>query len=129
MPTITLLDFGVYVLTVTDANGCSATIEGIVDPAVGCSGSGIDLELIKRVNIETPQPGDTISFQLTIFNESENIATGVEVEDVVPNGFEVIASSIGDGGRLNGNIIRWDDLTIDGLSLMRITFNLSLIHI
>ena len=123
VPTITLLDFGVYVLTVTDANGCSATIEGIVDPAVGCSGSGIDLELIKRVNIETPQPGDTISFQLTIFNESENIATGVEVEDVVPNGFEVIASSIGDGGRLNGNIIRWDDLTIDGLSLMRITFN------
>jgi len=122
-PTISDLAFGVFVLTVTDANGCSATIEGIVDPARGCTGSGIDLELIKRVNIETPQPGDTISFQLTVFNESENVATGVDLEDVVPNGFDVIASSIGEGGQLTGNTITWEDLTVEGLSLLRISFN------
>ena len=122
-PTISGLQFGVFVLTVTDANGCTETIEGIVDPARGCSGSGIDLELIKRVNIETPQPGDTITFQITVFNESENVATGVDLEDVIPNGFDIITSSIGEGGQLSGSTIRWEDLTVEGLSLVRIAYS------
>ena len=49
---------GLYTLIVTDSNGCSVTVEGIVEPGEGCgTGNKIDLELIKRVNMATPQPG------------------------------------------------------------------------
>ena len=62
---------GTYTLVVTDANGCSVTAQGDVAPApMDCRDDLIDLELIKRVNVETPQAGDTIRFQLTVFNLS-----------------------------------------------------------
>ena len=118
------IGFGVYVLTVTDANGCAETVEAVVETGQGCLGSDIDLELIKRVNMETPMPGDTISFQLTVFNESENLATGIVLRDEVPNGFEIIPSSISDQGELLDNdIIEWSDLVVEGLSLYRVNFD------
>ena len=52
-------------------------LAGIVEPGEGCvSSDKIDLELIKRVNMATPQPGETVLFQLTVFNNSNVDATG-----------------------------------------------------
>ena len=123
-PTITNLTSGLYTVEVTDAEGCTTSSESVVVLAQGCgTGDRIDLELIKRVNRETPQPGDTITFQLTVFNNSELNATGVTVEDVVPNGFAIVAGSIGQGGQLVGNnVVTWSGLNVDGLSLARLSF-------
>ena len=122
--TINNLSDGLYTVVVTDASGCSVTAEAVVVRGVGCGTSDlIDLELIKRVNIATPQPGDIVTFQLTIFNNSQVNATGVTIEDVVPNGFVVQGSTITEGGQLVGeNTVRWSDVSIDGLSLIRVSF-------
>jgi len=122
--TIEGLSTGIYSVTVTDADGCSTSSESVVVLAQGCgTGDRIDLELIKRVNRETPQPGDTITFQLTLFNNSQVNATGVSVEDVVPNGFSIVPGSINEGGQVDGNnVVRWSNLNIDGLSLIRVSF-------
>ena len=108
----------------TDADGCSTSSESVVVLAQGCgTNDRIDLELIKRVNRETPQPGDTITFQLTVFNNSELNATGVTVEDVVPNGFTIVPGSIDQGGQIvDVNVVTWSGLSVDGLSLTRLSF-------
>jgi len=122
--TIDNLSDGLYSVVVTDSQGCSVSAEAVVVRGQGCSTSDlIDLELIKRVNIATPQPGDIVTFQLTIFNNSQVDATGVTIEDAVPNGFVVRGSTINEGGQLVGdNIVRWSDVSIDGLSLIRVSF-------
>ena len=114
---------GTYELIVEDANGCWISVETVVRPAQGCNtGDKIDLELIKRVNRSTPQAGESVLFQLTVFNNSNVDATGVDVTDVVPNGFTVVPGSIEGGGQLSGNTIIWSDLEIDALSLFRVSF-------
>jgi len=122
--TIDNLSDGLYSVVVTDSQGCSVSAEAVVVRGQGCSTSDlIDLELIKRVNIATPQPGDIVTFQLTIFNNSQANATGVTIEDVVPNGFVVRGSTINEGGQLvGGNTVRWSNVSIDGLSLIRVSF-------
>ena len=60
---------------------------------------------------------------MTVFNNSTVDATGVTVEDVVPNGFTIVPDGIEGGGQIvNGNTIRWSDLDIDALSLFRVSF-------
>ena len=123
-PSINNLSDGLYSVVITDATGCSVTAEAIIVRGQGCGSSDlIDLELIKRVNVATPQPGDIITFQLTVFNNSQVDATGVTIEDVVPSGFRVVEGSMNEGGSLVGNnIVRWSDVDIDGLSLIRVSF-------
>ncbi len=116
------LNASTYSLEVTDANGCKGETQVVVRIAEGCEDL-IDLELIKRVNESTPMPGDTIVFQLTLFNNSTTTATGVELSDYVPNGFVVIPSTIRDGGVLDSdNVIRWSNKTVPGFTLFRTAF-------
>ncbi|MEL6122111.1 MAG: SdrD B-like domain-containing protein [Bacteroidota bacterium] len=116
---------GLYNVAVRDANGCSgmaqATLEAPSEEE--CPTEKIDLEIIKRVNDETPQPGDTVNFILTIFNNGDLDATGVSVVDDVPSGFTIIESSIDNGGVVtNINTITWADLQLASLELQRFTF-------
>ncbi|MCB9296620.1 MAG: DUF11 domain-containing protein [Lewinellaceae bacterium] len=71
----------------------------------------IDLELIKTVNDNTPNVGDVVTFTITVFNQGPQPATGVAVEDVVPNGYSGIANITG-GGVLAGSTISWSGLNI-----------------
>gem|GEM_PF-3280904 len=117
------LGAGMYSVTVTDANGCTAEASSMVSPAVDCPQEFIDLELIKRVNNLTPQPGDTVNFLLTLFNNSETDATGVTVVDDVPSGFEIIESAIdNDGVVTNISSISWSGRDLPALSLVRYTY-------
>ena len=99
-------------------------MEVVINRESGCAtGDMIDLELIKRVNADIPKPGDTILFQLTVFNNSEVDATGVTLEDYLPNGFEVVEGQMGNGGFMVDNrTVRWANFDVDALSLYRVSF-------
>ena len=47
----------------------------------------VDISLIKTVSDAAPNVGDVITFTITVSNDGPNDATGVAVEDAVPNGF------------------------------------------
>ncbi|MEE9371803.1 MAG: SdrD B-like domain-containing protein [Saprospiraceae bacterium] len=87
----------------------------------------VDLELIKRVNISVPQPGEVVSFRLTVSNASQVNATGVAVQDVLPNGFTNI-TNISNGGSLSGNTITWSGLSINGFDEMRLTYDVEIVQ-
>ena len=141
-PRQTGLSEGVFTVDVIDGNRCTATTTVVIERAAGCgdgmtdggNGTGggntgggnnpnaIDLELIKRTNISTPRVGDTVVFQLTVFNNSENNATGVTIEDVVPSGFTIVPGGIDNGGVMTSpNVATWTDLDIDALDVIRLS--------
>ncbi|MEL6656096.1 MAG: SdrD B-like domain-containing protein [Bacteroidota bacterium] len=70
-----------------------------------------DLSLIKVVDNETPDIGDLVTFTITVTNDGPSDATGVGVEDVVPNGYSNIGN-ISNGGTLAGNVINWDGISL-----------------
>ena len=92
------------------------TMPAHVDP------TAIDLELIKRTSVTTPRAGDTVVFQLTVFNNSNNNATGVTVEDNVPSGFTVLPEGIDNGGLLmSSGVVAWSDLEIEAFDVIRLS--------
>ena len=80
---------GTYVLTVTDANGCQATAEFVIEePSIL-----VDLQVTIEVNIATPDPDvvDELIFAVVVTNLNEHIdATGVSVENILPEVFPYI---------------------------------------
>ena len=65
-----------------DTNG-NMTVDFGFRPAV-------DVNLVKTVSDAEPNVGDVVTFTVTVTNEGPNAATGISVEDVVPNGFSNI---------------------------------------
>ena len=82
----------------------------------------IDLELVKTVSDATPNVGDVVTFTLTITNQGPDNATGVAVEDVVPNGYSNI-TAISGFGTLSGSTITWSGLNIASGASITVTFN------
>jgi uncharacterized repeat protein (TIGR01451 family) len=56
-----------------------------------------DLSLTKAVNNATPNMGKTVTFRITVANAGPDSATGVDVEDVLPDGYSYVAGSIAGG--------------------------------
>ncbi|MCB0597952.1 MAG: DUF11 domain-containing protein, partial [Phaeodactylibacter sp.] len=81
-----------------------------------------DLELIKLVNNSTPNVGDVVTFTITVFNQGPQPATGVAVEDVVPNGYSGVSNITG-GGVLSGSTIAWSGLNIAVGGSVSLTFD------
>ena len=88
-----------------------------------------DLELIKLVDNPTPNVGDTVTFSIEVTNQGPNVATNVEVLDLVPDGFinlhnagsGVIVPVVGGGGT-----ITWSGLTIP-LGTTTLTFDVEVL--
>ncbi len=59
--------------------------------------------------------GDDVDVNIRVGNYSDEIATGVVITDQIPNGLEVIESSISNNGELNGSTISWliDNMEIE----------------
>ncbi|MEZ4992557.1 MAG: T9SS type A sorting domain-containing protein, partial [Saprospiraceae bacterium] len=73
---------GTYSVTVTDANGCTATAEVVL--ATEC----FDLALTKRASGANPTeifPGDLVVFTLELTNQGNIAAENIEITDYVPN--------------------------------------------
>ncbi len=56
-----------------------------------------DLRLTKTVNNNNPVNGDVISFTVTVTNDGPTPATGVEVTDLIDNGFEIQSATPSQG--------------------------------
>lgn len=67
-----------------------------------------DLSLDKTVSNRRPAVGERIIFYLLLENQGPNEATNVGIEDVVPQGYAVDATTISNGGSLNADTITWN---------------------
>ncbi|QCX37144.1 DUF11 domain-containing protein [Aureibaculum algae] len=85
-----------------------------------------DVSLVKSVSDLNPTTGDVVTFTLTIHNDGPSAATGIDVEDVVPDGFGSI-TAISNGGVLTGNTINWNGLTIANGADLLLTFNVEVL--
>ena len=90
-------------------NSVNATYDfGFYDPV----STYIDLNLVKTVSGgPVYKPGDVVTFTLTVSNAGPANATGVEVTDFVPDGFEGI-TNISNGGTSVGSTVVWTGLNI-----------------
>ncbi|RKN10771.1 DUF11 domain-containing protein [Aquimarina sp. BL5] len=75
-----------------------------------------DLEISKGVQnagtVLPPNVGDIITFEITLTNNGPSEATGVEIQDLVPDGYAIVGGTIDNGGIATGNQIDWTTLTI-----------------
>ncbi len=63
-----------------------------------------DLAILKSVNASAVNYGDLVKWTLIIKNNGPDAATGVVVEDVLPDGFVYVDSVLGKGSYSNGRI-------------------------
>jgi uncharacterized repeat protein (TIGR01451 family) len=80
-----------------------------------------DLSLIKTVSNALVEVGEIVTFTITVRNDGPFAATGVGVEDVVPNGYSNI-TNISSGGAAVANVINWTGLNIPVNGQVTLTF-------
>lgn len=81
------------VLTVTDIDNSAVTaIRTVIVEAVS---QKADLSLAKTITNAQPTPGTTLSYTVTVTNNGPNAATGVQVQDILPNGITYILHTAG----------------------------------
>ena len=86
----------------------------------------VDISLIKLVSDAEPNVGDVITFTIEVSNDGDDTATGVTVEDAVPNGFANIAN-ISNGGAAAGSTITWTGLTVEVGTPVVLTFDVEVL--
>lgn len=89
---------------------------------------GIDLSIVKVVDDDTPNIGDTITFTLTIDNAGPDLATNVEVSDIVLPGFTYVIGSMTGGTSQDESSpastgLSWDIASIPVGSPVTLTFD------
>lgn len=65
------------------------------------------LKLTLTSNIQKAEPGEAVSYKLTVKNTGKEKASGLLVTNDVPTGMVIKESSLTDGGVLEGNTISW----------------------
>ncbi len=104
---------GFYTVVVTDANGCMTDC----DIEVLISGCEFDLALIKELTPGQPasfDPGDDISFTISVCNQGQIPADNITVIDYVPAGLSF------DGSNAVNIANGWSDATGDVLSTISV---------
>ncbi|MDQ6469847.1 hypothetical protein RB619_04255 [Flavobacterium sp. LHD-80] len=83
-----------------------------------------DLELTKSVTPTSGASGDQVDFTLTILNKGPGNATGINVQDVIPQGFTLIPGSVSNGGFYNiaNTTLTWQNLTLANGGTLNLTF-------
>lgn len=73
-----------YEIEVINENNCSGISRALVTVTlVNC----VDLNVEKVVDTEMPSIGETVTFTITINNTSQNAATNIVIEELLPNGY------------------------------------------
>ncbi|HRQ63858.1 MAG TPA: S8 family serine peptidase [Xanthomonadaceae bacterium] len=62
-----------------------------------CQISGADLSVDKQVDVSGPGPGDTVVFTITAANAGPMDATGVVVLDLLPDGYQLLGTTVSSG--------------------------------
>ncbi len=87
-----LTNAGTYSLTATNSCGSSSTTA-----VVAVNNCDVDLSVVKTVNNANPIIGNNVVFTIVATNSGTNNATGVEVNDILQDGYAYIASSVTTG--------------------------------
>ncbi|MFP4845429.1 PKD domain-containing protein, partial [Winogradskyella sp. PE311] len=83
-----------------------------------------DLSIVKTVSDSTPNVGDVVTFTVTLSNRGNDEATGVSVQDIVPDGYSNIVNITGGTNVLTGNQVDWTGLTVPvGSDTLILTFD------
>ncbi|MBK9934794.1 MAG: DUF11 domain-containing protein [Cytophagaceae bacterium] len=80
-----------------------------------------NITLTKSVNNIRPNVGDVVTFTIALANVGPDTATGVAVEDIMPNGFNNIIN-ISNGGLLSGSTINWTGLSVPANDTLLLTY-------
>ncbi|MFD2588983.1 gliding motility-associated C-terminal domain-containing protein [Croceitalea marina] len=116
---------GTYEFQWTVSNGICSDVSDTVTVII----DGLaDLELTKTVSPNTVNPGDTVTFTISIFNNDISAgsdAAGVSIRDVIPNGYTLVLGTVSNDGVYNsGNFtIDWSNLSIINGSTLDLTFD------
>ena len=92
--TATVLASGTYLNTATvdgeeeDSNPANNTDDATTDPT-----PQVDLAVVKTVDDSTPNVGSNVIFTIAVNNNGPSAATGVEMTDLLPDGYEFVSSS------------------------------------
>jgi uncharacterized repeat protein (TIGR01451 family) len=71
-----------------------------------------DLALAKSDGVDTVQPGQTLTYTLTITNTGNQDAAGVNLTDTLPPYTSFVRAS--DGGVLSGSVVTWPPVLVPG---------------
>ncbi|WP_264551163.1 PKD domain-containing protein [Flavobacterium sp. N2038] len=83
-----------------------------------------DLELTKTVSPTTAAAGEQVQFTLHLENKGPGNATGIGVQDVIPEGFTLIPGSVSNGGFYNiaNANLTWQNLALANGTTLDLTF-------
>lgn len=116
---------GTYVLEWTISNGnCAVSSDTMTLTILSVA----DLELTKSVTPVTGSAGDTVTFNLQVFNNNSLggtvTATAVSVRDYIPSGYTIVPGSVNLAGIYNvgDNTVTWNNLTIPVGSRLTLSF-------
>jgi uncharacterized repeat protein (TIGR01451 family) len=105
---------GTYTVTMEQGSGCVA----VATHDLAVTACPVDVELDKLVDVLNPEIGQLINYDIVLTNKGPGDATGITVEDQLPDGLTNI-TNISDGGVLTGNVITWENLSLaEGASLV-----------
>ncbi|WP_166961061.1 DUF11 domain-containing protein, partial [Yeosuana marina] len=84
-----------------------------------------DLEITKSVNPLSGSVGDIVSFSVLVENNGPGNATGVDIQDILPSGFDLVPGTISNSGVyfFGNNSIEWNNLTIANGASMTLTYD------
>ncbi|MTH16524.1 DUF11 domain-containing protein, partial [Flavobacterium sp. LC2016-01] len=83
-----------------------------------------DLELTKTVTPTSGASGDQVEFTLALLNKGPGNATGISVQDIIPEGFTLIPGSVSNGGFYNiaNTTLTWQNLALANGATLNLTF-------
>ncbi|WP_194765653.1 PKD domain-containing protein [Tamlana sp. I1] len=84
-----------------------------------------DLEVTKSLLLISGSVGETVTFSVLVENKGPGNATGVDIQDLLPNGFDLVPGTVSNGGvyQLGNNSIVWNDLTIANTTSVTLTYD------
>ncbi|MFD2940004.1 PKD domain-containing protein [Flavobacterium notoginsengisoli] len=116
---------GVYVLQWTVSNGnCAISSDTMTLTILSVA----DLELTKSLTPVTGSAGDTVTFNIQVFNNNSLggtvTATGVSVRDYIPSGYTILPGTVNLAGiyNLGDNTVTWNNLTVPVGGRVTLTF-------
>ncbi|MCP9754658.1 DUF11 domain-containing protein, partial [Lacihabitans sp. CCS-44] len=80
-----------------------------------------DLSLTKQVNNLNPNPGEVVTFTITLHNAGPNLATNILLQDIIPNGYTNI-SNVSNSGTFVGSNLEWTILSLASGSSVVLTY-------
>ena len=68
---------------------------------------GIDLSIIKKVNITGIYVGDSVAWNLTVVNKGSKVAENVYVKDTIPTGLQIDRTKLPENCTVDGQNVIW----------------------